>query len=230
MRSALAARPVAPPMSPMTVDSARVSTRMLGAGRAHRPADADLARALRDGDQRGVGDDDNGRDERHERNRRSGQTHALGQGGHEVARGFRRDDVERVLGAGAEMPPRAHRHRGVILGGDDVGIAGRRLREHLQRGRGAERPFERGDRHPHVAIERDAACRALLCLDADDREPAARNPNRSPDGVEAREEGVGDGATGDDHLRTSDVFIGREEAARLDLDVPNRRRASPACR
>ena len=78
---------------------------------ADRPPDADLTRALRHRHERCVADDDDGGDERHDRDGRTGGAEPLRDRSDERPRRFGREDVELVGGARAEVAAGAHRAR-----------------------------------------------------------------------------------------------------------------------
>ena len=121
---------------------------------------------------------------------------------------------------GPEMAPRAHRDARVVFRRLRLRHVGR-LREHLQARRGAEGPLERHERHPHVAVERDAAGRALLGLDADDPEAAPRDAHRLAERIDAGEQLVDDRAADHDDLRAADLLVLGDGAPALDADVAN---------
>ena len=82
---------------------------------ADRPPDADLTRPLRHRHERCVADDDDGGDERHDRDGRTGGAEPLGDRRDERPRRFGRDQVEGVGGRRPELAPGAHRPARVIL-------------------------------------------------------------------------------------------------------------------
>ncbi len=145
-----------------------------------RAAQPDLARALRHRHEHGVGDHDDRRQQRHQRDRPGGRADARRQVGDEAARRLRRQHVEVVGAAGAKRARRPQRGAGVVLRGDGAPpVAG--FREHLQASRGAERPLERAQRNPHVLVDRAAAGGADAALHADHRESSSGQADRLTD-------------------------------------------------
>ncbi len=186
--------------------------------RAERPPHADLARPLRHRHERRVRHDDDGGEQRHDRNRGGRGADAFRDALNEPARGLGREDVEAVRLPGRQLAPGAH--------GDPHAVLGRRhplrvgsLGEDLQAVRGAEHPLERLQRNPHVAVERNAAARALAILRPDDFEPAAADAHDPAQRIDAGEQGVDDVHPYHRHLGRPVFFLAADEPAAVDPEL-----------